>query len=59
MTNYEKIMTEMTIEKMADDLYGAYFYQCTKCPVFNCDFTKTCRENIREWLESEATDSDS
>lgn len=48
MTNYEKIMLELITEKITDDLHGAYSCQCKKCPVFNCDRTKTCHENIRE-----------
>lgn len=54
MTNYEKIMSEMTIDKMADDIDTLNRLVCETCPVKECEFIKSCKEYIREWLESEA-----
>ena len=54
MTNYEKMMSEMTVEKMAEHLNKVNCYRCKNCPVVKCEFPKTCYENIKEWLGSEA-----
>ena len=58
MTNYEKMMSEMTVEKMAELFNKANCYKCKNCPVEKCEFSKTCYENIKEWLESEVSEND-
>lgn len=54
MTNYEKIMSEMTVEKMTEHFRKVNFYRCTRCPVDNCKNTKVCCTNFKEWLNKEA-----
>lgn len=53
MTNYEKMMSEITVEKMAEHLNKVNCYRCKNCPVVKCDIGKTCKENIKKWLERE------
>lgn len=55
MTNFEKIMSEMTVEKVADFM-TARFDLCKGCPLeaSGCDYHKLCKENIKEWLNKEA-----
>lgn len=57
MTNYEKIMSELTVEKLAMKM-DDYCEDCENCPVYRCDIGKTCKNNIRKWLESEVSEND-
>ena len=54
MTNYEKVMNEMTPEKLADmiDHGTASCLMCTYRNKSNCSFH--CRDGIEEWLNQEA-----
>lgn len=56
MTNYEKIMSEMTVEKLAGILSGVA-YSCLTCAYRekkDCLFR--CIDGIEEWLKQEAED---
>ena len=53
MTNYERIMSEMTPEKLADGIANA----CCMCAYreeTRCGFR--CTEGIEKWLNQEAED---
>lgn len=57
MTNYEKIMSEMTVEELAE--YMAVFHDgiCGRCPLgWNgiCDYREPCENKFKEWLNKEA-----
>lgn len=51
MTNYEKVMQEMTVEKLAD------LGLCDFCPNSNvddyCSRRFNCKEESKKWLEQE------
>ena len=56
MTNYEKILNEMTPEKLAY-LFDYSIWSCHMCAYGDntyCNFH--CLEGIREWLKQEAED---
>lgn len=54
MTNYERVMNEMTPEKLADMIYHACL-MCAYRNKSNCSFR--CRDGIEEWLKQEAKDA--
>lgn len=56
MTNYEKIMSKMTVEELAEFM-AVYFDGCNGCPLEidgTCDYHKHCEDNLKEWLNKEA-----
>ena len=52
MKNFEKIMQEMTVEKLA------IFLDCRHCSnnpaICKCGDADTCNKMIKKWLEQEA-----
>lgn len=60
MTNYEKIMRDMTPEKLAEMILGGTFNTCK-----NCAFQKNdrcgygCIDGIEKWLKQEETKNES
>ena len=57
MTNYEKIMSEMTVEKLAEILTGDSSNACTHCALRKenvCGWH--CNNGIELWLKGEAKD---
>lgn len=55
MTNFEKIKSELTVEKVANFI-ATHFKSCYRCPLDrngSCDHHKLCVVNLKEWLESE------
>lgn len=51
MTNYEKIMSEMTPEKLAEIMV----YPCLMCVCREQTYCKfRCQEGIEKWLNQEA-----
>ena len=61
MTNYEKIMSEMTPEKLAELISeNTLDNPCNFCAYYMDSFLnracKTCSEGIEEWLKEEAKD---
>lgn len=56
MTNYEKIMSEMTVEKLAELISeNTLDNPCNFCAYY-MDFRacRTCSDGIKEWLKQEA-----
>ena len=61
MTNYEKIMSEMTPEKLAELISeNTLDNPCQFCAYYRDSFLsrpcKTCRDGIEEWLKQEEKD---
>ena len=61
MTNYEKIMRDMTPEKLAELIAeDTLDNPCNFCAYYMDSFLnrpcKTCSEGIEEWLKQEAKD---
>ena len=58
MTNYEKIMKKMTIQRMATNMNNHNERPYDYCQIINhCHLTRrteTCYSCIKSWLESEA-----
>lgn len=59
MTNYEKIMSEMTVEKLAELISeNTLDNPCHFCAYYMDSFLnracRTCSEGIEEWLKQEA-----
>ena len=55
MTNYEKIMSEMTPEKLTVFIFGGIANACCMCAYRDetrCGFR--CTEGIEKWLNQEA-----
>lgn len=62
MTNYERIMSEMTPEKLAELISeNTLDNPCQFCAYYNDSFLnracRTCSEGIEEWLMREADDA--
>lgn len=65
MTNYEKIMNNMTVDKMANYLLHVTSYDCdVACPMHpRCDeindqsFDCSSEEKWKEWLNAEISDN--
>ena len=58
MTNYEKLMSEMTVEKLAELIAEETLDNpCNFCAYYTDSFLnspcKTCSEGIEEWLKQE------
>lgn len=60
MTNYERIMNEMTVEKIAELISENTLYNpCNLCAYYRDSFisrqckTCTCIDGIEEWLKQE------
>lgn len=63
MTNYEKIMNDMTPEKLAELIAeDTLDNPCNFCAYYMDSFLnspcKTCSEGISEWLKQEAEDEE-
>ena len=57
MTNYERIMSEMTPEKLAEIIFDGIANACCMCAYRDkqrCGFR--CTEGIEKWLNQEAED---
>ena len=55
MTNYEKIMTDMTPEKLTEFIFGGIANACCMCAYRDkqrCGFR--CTEGIEKWMKQEA-----
>ena len=60
MTNYERIMSEMTVEKLAELISeNTLDNPCQFCAYYYMDFRacRTCSDGIAEWLKQEAKDA--
>lgn len=56
MTNYEKIINEMTVEKLADIL-SLTPSACLMCVLhYECWPGSNCRDGIESWLKQDAKD---
>ncbi len=57
MTNYEKIMSEMTVEKLAE-MIDAGITACAHCALREKELCGGhCHDGIEKWLKQEAKDA--
>lgn len=57
MTNYEKIMNEMTAEKLAE-MINDEINTCTYCALIEKELCGGhCQDGIEQWLKQEAEDA--
>lgn len=57
MTNYEKIMSEMTVEQLAENMAVYFDEDCGSCPLEangSCGYRKPCENSLKYWLNREA-----
>lgn len=60
MTNYERIMNEMTPEKLTGFIFGGIVNACCMCAYRDetrCGFR--CTEGIEKWMKQEETKNES
>lgn len=62
MTNYDKELQTMTIDKYAAMMFSNRGHNCERCPIYEqCEgFTcgSDCKKKIRKWLESKVVENE-